>query len=234
MVYTELRVRSSRHHEARAASSASGTPAVSKMSETSATSWRSTQRITSAMEPPRTAAAKRSGANSFAAVAYQNSPSAVVPSALAVSHRSAAMRRAPGHAEQAPSGVHSLAGAPVDRVGSMHHTWPRPARCCRVCRRRSLLTLAASTGPSHPNMAGTARALVFPLWVGPTTTNDCAGSATTRAGGPPPAVEPKPRRPGCGRCNGRRSGPRSRRRAHRAPRDRAVGLRSGRPLWRNE
>jgi hypothetical protein len=48
-------------------------------------------------------------------------------------------------------------------------------------------------------MAGTAKALVFPLWVGPTTTNDCAGSATTRAGDRAPAVEPKARRPGCDR-----------------------------------
>ena len=38
VVYTELRVRSSRHHEARAASSASDTPADSRMSATSPTS----------------------------------------------------------------------------------------------------------------------------------------------------------------------------------------------------
>ena len=60
-----------------------------------------------------------------------------------------------------------LARAPVAPVGSMHHTCPSRARVPSVWRRRSLLTLAASTGPRHPRMAGTAKLVVFPLWVGP-------------------------------------------------------------------
>ena len=45
--------------------------------------------------PSRSRTAIRSRSTWYAAVAYQNSPSAVVPSALAVSARSAAARRAP-------------------------------------------------------------------------------------------------------------------------------------------
>ena len=49
VVYTELRVRSSRHHVERAASSASVTPACSRMKETSLASCVSTHRTTSAI-----------------------------------------------------------------------------------------------------------------------------------------------------------------------------------------
>ena len=154
VVYTELRVRSSRHHEARAASSASLTPACSRMNDTSLASWVSTHRTTSAMERRSCAAAKNNGASSLAAVAYQNSPSAVVPSALAVSARSAAMRRASAQSRQGVSGDHVLGRAPVDPVGSMHQTRPRALRWRRVSRKRSLFTLAATTGPSHARIAG--------------------------------------------------------------------------------
>ena len=105
-------------------------------------------------------------------MAYQNSPSAVTASALAASHRSAATRQASRHRPQPVSGDHPSAVAPLVPVGSMHHTRPRQARSFLVWLRRSLFTLAASTGPRHPRMAGTARLVVLPLWVGPTTTTD--------------------------------------------------------------
>ena len=115
-------------------------------------------------------------------MAYQNSPSAEVPSPLAVSARSAAMRSASLQSPQRVRGVHVLDRAPVDPVGSMHQMRPRSLRWRRVERKRSLLTLAATTGPSQDRIAGMASAVVFPLCVGPTTTTDWAGSAATRAG----------------------------------------------------
>ena len=84
----------------------------------------------------------------------------------------------------------------------MHQTRPRSLRRSRVARRRSLFTLAATTGPSQARIAGTASAVVFPLWVGPTTTTDWARSATTRAGRTRPWTVPRARRPGCAaRCS---------------------------------
>ena len=115
-------MRSSRHHEAWAAASASAGPSRSRMSATSVTSWVSTQRTTSAMVRRSRAAASSRGARNLAAVAYQNSPSAVVPSARAVSHRSAATRQALRQSAHPVKGDHVLAGKPVLAVGSMHHT----------------------------------------------------------------------------------------------------------------
>ena len=43
------------------------------------------------------------------------------------------------------------------------------------------MTLAATTGPCQARMAGTAKHVVLPLWVGPTTTSDWAVSAATMA-----------------------------------------------------
>ena len=182
VVATELRVRSSRHQVARAASRASVGAACSKMPATSPTSWVSTHRTTSSMVRPSSAAAWRSGASILAAVAYQNSPSAVVPSALAASHRSAATRQDRCHCAHPVSGDQVLGRVPVQPVGSMHHTRPRRARAPSVWRSRSLFTLAARAGPRHPRMAGTARLVVLPLWVGPTTTRDWARSAAMSAG----------------------------------------------------
>ena len=96
------------------------------------TSCVSTQRTTSAMVRPSSAAAAKRGARSLAAVAYQNSPSAVVPSLFAASHNSAAARQASRHWPQPVSGDQILARAPVQPVGSMHHTWPWRARVPRV------------------------------------------------------------------------------------------------------
>ena len=137
------------------------------MPATSPTSCVSTQRTTSAMLRRSSAAASKSGASSLAAVAYQNSPSAVVPSALAASHRSAATRHASRHCPQPVSGDQPSPGAPLDAVGSMHHTRPIRARVPLVWRSRSPFTLAATTGPRQPRMAGTARLVVLPLCVGP-------------------------------------------------------------------
>ena len=218
VVYTELRVRSSRHQVARAAWSASGDAAASRMLATSPTSCVSTQRTTSAMVRRSSAAARKSGARSLAAVAYQNSPSAVVPSALAASHRSAATRQASRHRTQPVSGDQASAGAPLDPVGSMHHTRPNRARVAFVWRSRSPFTLAATTGPRHPRMAGTARLVVLPLCVGPTTTTDWAVSAATPERRAAPGRAPRRRRPAGGRSAFTTSGRRSRRVAQRAPR----------------
>src|SRR6185437_4158528 len=125
------------------------------------------------------AAANNSGANNLAAVAYQNSPSGVVVAPRVTSVRSAATRRAPTQVRAATSGVQRVDGSPVVWPGSKHQTVPHRRRQAMVSRTRSVLTLAATTGPSQPRMAGTARAVVLPLWVGPTTATDCARSAAT-------------------------------------------------------
>lgn len=195
VVYTELRVRSSRHHVARAASRTSGTPTCSRMNDTSLTSCVSTQRTTSAIPRPSREAANNNGASSLAAVAYQNSPSAVVPSDFAVSAKSAATRRAWDQSPQGVRGDHVLGRPPVEAVGSMHQTRPRSLRCFLVAKRRSPFTLAATTGPSHARMAGIANAVVFPLCVGPTTTTDWVRSAANRAGCNRPGTVPRARRP---------------------------------------
>ena len=197
----------------------------SRMPATSPTSCVSTQRTTSAMVRRSSVAAWRRGASILAAVAYQKSPSGVDPSALAASHRSAATRQDRCHSAQPVSGDHVLARAPVQPVGSMHHTRPRRARAPSVWRRRSLLTLAATTGPRQPRMAGTARLVVFPLWVGPTTTRDWARSAATPAGRTTPGTTPRRSRPVGGASALTRSGRRFRRVAQRAPR--GAGRRPG-------
>ena len=211
-------MRSSRHQVASAACRTSGGALRSRMPATSPTSWVSTQRTTSAMVRSSSAAATKSGARSFPAVAYQNSPSAVVPSLLAASHNSAAARQASRHSPQPASGDQVAAGAPVAPVGSMHHTWPSRARVPSVWRRRSLLTLAASTGPRQPKMAGTAKLVVFPLCVGPITTRDWAGSAARPVRRATPGTTPRSSRPAGGFSGATRSGRRSPRRAQRAPR----------------
>ena len=151
-------------------------------------------------------------------MAYQNSPSAVVPSPLAASHSSAAARHASPHWAQPVKGDQVAARAPVLPVGSMHHTCPWRARVPNVLRRRSLLTLAASTGPRHPRIAGTARLVVFPLWVGPITTRDCAVSAARPVSRATPGNTPRRRRPAGAPSAATRSGRKSRRLAQRAPR----------------
>jgi hypothetical protein len=79
----------------------------------------STQRTTSSIERFPKAAANRRGANILAAVAYQKSPSLMVPAELlATSVSPAATRRAPGQVRAAGNGDHHSEDRPVDPVGS--------------------------------------------------------------------------------------------------------------------
>ena len=189
-------MRSSLHQVACAACSGAATSACSRIAATSPTSWVSTQRTTSDIVRPSRAAAKNSGASSLAAVAYQNSPSAVVPSAFAASHRSAPTRQARGQSPHPVRGDHRLGRAAVESVGSIHHTRPRRLHVPSVWCNKSLLTLAATTGPRQPRMAGTASRVVLPLCVGPTTTSDWAGSAATTPARTRPGDTPSTSRPG--------------------------------------
>ena len=182
---------------ARADHTDSSTPVASRIASTSAISWVSTHRATSRMVAPPTAAAKSSGASSLAAVAYQNSPSAVVDGDLATSVRSAATRRA-RQVAAAGSGDHRAGAVPVVPAGSRHQRVPSPRRHRCVAARRSVFTLAASTGPGHDRIAGTASPLVLPLWVGPTTATEAAGSVKSRCRENPPETAPRARRPGPG------------------------------------
>ncbi len=106
------------------------------------------------------------------------------------------MRQARGQSAHCETGDHRLARMAVAPVGSMHHTVPRAERVPKVWCNRSLLTLAATTGPGQSTMAGTARQVVFPLCVGPTTTTECAGSAATVARPNTPGNVPSTSRPG--------------------------------------
>ena len=69
------------------------------------------------------------------------------------------------------------------------------------------MTLAASTGPGQPRIAGTARPVVLPLWVGPTTTTRL-GRFGRQAGGREHAraAARGARRPGGGRVGGHHAG----------------------------
>jgi len=88
------------------------------------------------------------------------------------------------------------------------------------------LTLAATTGPRQPRIAGTAKLVVFPLCVGPITTKDWAVSAARPVGRTTPGRTPRRRRPGGAPSAATLSGLRSRRRAQRAPRPPPRALRS--------
>jgi hypothetical protein len=75
------------------------------------------------------AAAKSSGASILAAVAYQKSPSLIVPTeALATSTSPEAARRAPGQVVAAGNGDHRADSRPVDPDGSKQRTEPSPRR----------------------------------------------------------------------------------------------------------
>ena len=133
------------------------------------------------MSRPEVAAAKRSGANILDAVAYQKSPSLIVPTCeRPTSVRVDAARRAPGQVRAVGKGDHAVAGRPVTPIGSKQWTDPWVDRWAMVWSSRSPFTLAATTGPSHPRMAGTAKPLVLRDWVGPNTRTDCDRSAATR------------------------------------------------------
>ena len=85
------------------------------------------------------AAASRRGASSLAAVAYQNSPSAVVPSALAASHRSAAAHRGPSTSPcRRPGGPLARRHAGAARRVDAPHPAPAGARPERVAQQVAL------------------------------------------------------------------------------------------------
>ena len=214
-------MRSSRHQVARAACERPrAAPARSRMPATSPTSWVSTQRTTSAMVRPSSAAARKSG--------RQQLGRGGVPE-LAVRRRPVGLGRL-AQVGGDPAGPVPLAhtrraatrcwpARPCSRSGRC--TTPGPAGCTApsVWRSRSLFTLAASTGPRHPRMAGTARLVVLPLWVGPTTTRDWARSAAsppsrTTPGDTPEEragrAEARPPRPAAGAGRGRRGPARAR------------------------
>src|SRR5664280_3418772 len=99
---------------------------------------------------------------------------------FATSVRPAAPRRAPGQVRAFRNGDQAADARPVEPDGSKTSTEPRDLRCSRECSIRSVLMLAATTGPSHPRMAGTAKPLVLCDWLGPKTMTDRAGSDASR------------------------------------------------------
>ena len=114
-------------------------------------------------------------------MAYQKSPSAIEPTwDRPTSVSVAAALRAPGHVRDSGRGDQVTTGRPVTPVGSKQWTRPTVDRCPTVCSSRSPFTLAATTGPVHPRMAGTANPVVLCDWVGPNTMTDWARSAATR------------------------------------------------------
>src|SRR5437899_9308605 len=131
------------------------------------------------MVRPDVAAARNRGASSLAAVAYQKSPSVIPERRTAPLHSQLAMRCAPAHVAHDDSGDQPAPGRPVLAVGSKTHTCPLVSRHPIVSRNRSVFTLVASTGPSHSSRAGTATPVVLRVWVGPTTSTVCPGSAAS-------------------------------------------------------
>ena len=128
----------------------------------------------------------------------------------------AAARRAPGQVRDAGRGDQAEAGRPVTPDGSKQWTAPWVDRWPTVSSRRSPFTLAATTGPSQPRMAGTANPLVLWDWVGPNTSTDWARSAASRRR---PTVPTTSRPVGGAPVRPRTaSAPRSAGRAHRAAR----------------
>ena len=84
---------------------------------------------------PPVAAAKSSGASSLAAVAYQNSPSAVVAGAAGHLGEVGGHPAGPGPGARPPERRPRVAASPVAPAGSKHHT--RPGRGARPgCRAR--------------------------------------------------------------------------------------------------
>ena len=87
--------------------------------------------------------------------------------AAAVSSHAA--RIAPRHVAQFASGVHCERMNGVQAAGSNTNTSPSSERQPIVSAIKSDLTLVATTGPGHSRIAGIARPVVFPVWVGPST-----------------------------------------------------------------
>ena len=186
--------------------------ARSRIAATSPTSCVSTQRTTSAMVRPSSAAATKRGASSLAAVAYQNSPSAVVPSALAASHSSAAARQAAAPLRAAVSGDQVLGRAPVDarRVDAPHLALPRP--CPQRVAEEIALDAGGQHGPTPPEDGRDRQARRLPT-LG--RARPRPGTGPSRPPGPrrraTPGSTPSRRRPGGAPSAPTSSGRRSRR-----------------------
>ena len=179
------RVRSSRCVDAWNASSAAGSSAV----RSSASNLFLVSRVDPAHDvghrPLRQCvAAKRSGARSFAAAAYQNSALSTPALPRRAAARRASRRRAarpprsrsPRAASSPRSGCRCLPSGRRPRRSS-----PGIAdRAASVSRSRSVFTDVATTGPCHSRIAGTAKPDVLPVCTGPTTITDWRGSAATR------------------------------------------------------
>ena len=170
---------------------------------TSASSWVSSQVMTSAIVRP---AVRRRRASERAAS----------PRRSTRSRASARPRLLGRRALGEPGGGPARAG-PVVAAASGVQLDARRARCSRrdrragrarasrrasiVSRSRSVLTLVASTGPCHSRIAGIASPVVLPVCVGATTSVDCSGSQQTRRRPRRPSVT----RPAAGRDASRRA-----------------------------
>ena len=203
--------------------SASSSSLAPSARRTRAVSCMSSQPMTSFMVPPLQAAASRMGARILAAAPYQKSALSIPAAAGRAARTSqSAVRWAPCQVRHSISGVQPAPGMPVLPVGSYTHVCARgsAARALSVSRRRSVLTEVATTGPCHSRMAGMAKPVVLPVWVGPITIADWRDSAATRW----PSTRPRLRRPGSGAdvseaCEGRGRAPSSRHEHHFGPGD---------------
>ena len=133
------------------------------------------------MEPPPKAAANSRGASILVAVAYQKSPSLMVPDdVLATSVSPAAARRAPGQVRAAGNGDHGDRGQ-AGRAGGVEALDTTPRRPPVVDRVLDEVGLDAGgdhrSFPAEDGRDGQAEVLYD--WVGPKTITDWAGSEAT-------------------------------------------------------
>ena len=145
----------------------------------------SSQVTTSAIDAPRSRAAKSIGASSLAAAAYQKSASAsarLPVEAPSASH--AAVRRAIAQSPQPSSGVQFALSSPVSPAGSK--SWTRPTALPRVDRVAQQVGLDARRqhrARRHSRIAGIASPVVLPVCVGATTSADWPALGGERGGG---------------------------------------------------
>jgi hypothetical protein len=146
------------------ASSAAGTPAVSRRSLICWSSRLSSQCSTSAMDRPLVAAANSMGARNLVPMVFQNRCSGRCSSVGVCSIALASITAicwAPAQVEQEASGLHLAAVTPEAPRGSMTRTWPTRVRWARVARSKSGLTEVATRGPDHSRTSGMTRAEVL-------------------------------------------------------------------------
>ena len=150
------------------------------------------------MPRPLTAAANSRGARNLVPMVFQKRCSGRCSSVGVCSIALAsctAVCWAPTHVPQDASGVQRAALTPEAPRGSITTTWPSRARCARVARSRSGLTLVARRGPDHSSTPGTTRPEVFQLPVGPNTSTEWQSSAANNRPNRP-GVRPRITRPG--------------------------------------